>query len=75
MNNFFKAFVNLNTSLKEFVDQHSLALGKWANDEYIKTFRSINKPTMCFTEYVSESIIQRLYTSKKFENFKIKCVW
>ncbi|XP_057249279.1 protein FAR1-RELATED SEQUENCE 5-like [Beta vulgaris subsp. vulgaris] len=70
INNFFKAFVNLNTSLKEFVDQYSLALGKRANDEENETFRSINKPTMCFTEYVSESVFQRLYTSKKFEEFQ-----
>ncbi|GMI85530.1 CHLOROPLAST DIVISION MUTANT 25, FAR1-related sequence 4 [Hibiscus trionum] len=28
MNNFFKAFVNLNTTLKDFVQQYCLALGK-----------------------------------------------
>ncbi|KAK8613250.1 hypothetical protein V6N13_101017 [Hibiscus sabdariffa] len=70
MNNFFKAFVNLNTTLKEFVQQYYLALGKRANEEENESFRSINKPTLCFTEYVSESVFQRLYTSKKFEEFQ-----
>ncbi|KAK8572342.1 hypothetical protein V6N12_028397 [Hibiscus sabdariffa] len=70
MNNFFKAFVNLNTTLKEFVQQYCLALGKRANEEENESFRSINKPILCFTEYVSESVFQRLYTSKKFEEFQ-----
>ncbi|KAK9033991.1 hypothetical protein V6N11_050170 [Hibiscus sabdariffa] len=70
MNNFFKAFVNLNTTLKEFVQQYCLVLGKRVNEEENESFRSINKPTMCFTEYVSESVFQRLYTSKKFEEFQ-----
>ncbi|KAL4323438.1 hypothetical protein GQ457_11G022480 [Hibiscus cannabinus] len=70
MNNFFKAFVNLNTTLKEFVQQYCLALGKRVNEEENESFRSINKPTLCFTEYVSESVFQRLYTSKKFEEFQ-----
>lgn len=70
MNNFFKAFVHLNTTLKEFVQQYTLALGKRANDDDNETFRSNNKPTLCLTEYVSESVFQRLYTSKKFEEFQ-----
>ncbi|XP_021725917.1 protein FAR1-RELATED SEQUENCE 5-like [Chenopodium quinoa] len=70
MNFFFKAFVNLNTTLKEFVEQYCLALGKRANEEENETFRSMNKPTLCFTEFVSESVFQRLYTSKKFEEFQ-----
>ncbi|XP_056697479.1 protein FAR1-RELATED SEQUENCE 5-like [Spinacia oleracea] len=70
MNNFFKAFVNLNTSLKDFVHQYCLALGKRANDEDNENLRSINKPTLHFTEYVSKGMFQQLYTSKKFDKFQ-----
>ncbi|CAO2834613.1 unnamed protein product [Amaranthus hypochondriacus] len=70
MNNFFKSFVHLNTTLREFVQQYCLALGKRANDEELETFRSNNKPTLPLTEYVIESVFQRLYTSKKFEEFQ-----
>lgn len=72
MNHFFKSFLNINTTLKLFVEQYGLALSKRVREEETSNFTSINKPLRCMTDHVFELVFQELYTTAKFEEFQVE---
>lgn len=66
MNNFFKKFVNLNSTLTEFALQFNLALAKRVQDEAHETFSSKNSPIQLSTDFIYERVYQGMYTHTKF---------
>ena len=72
MNHFFKSFLNINITLKLFVEQYGLALSKRVREEETSNFTSINKPLRCMTDHVFELVFQELYTTAKFEEFQVE---
>lgn len=66
INNLFKTFINLNSTLTEFVQQFSLALAKRVQDEARETFNSRNSPIQLSTNFVYEKVYQEFYIITKF---------
>ncbi|XP_021834959.2 protein FAR1-RELATED SEQUENCE 5-like [Spinacia oleracea] len=69
MDFFFKGFLNINTTLKQFVEQFGFALAKRVKEEDKETFNSNDPPLHCATDHIFEHVFQ-LYTSRKFFEFQ-----
>lgn len=67
MNYFFKGFLNLNSTFKDFVQQYTMALLKRVRAEDKETFTSANSPVQSVTDHVYEHAYQKVYTNRKFK--------
>lgn len=66
MNNYFRGFVNLNTTITTFVESYSLALAKRVNKEAEETYSSRNSPLQLCSTLSLERVFQEMYTNAKF---------
>ncbi|XP_052207683.1 protein FAR1-RELATED SEQUENCE 5-like [Diospyros lotus] len=66
MSAFFDGYVNLRTSLKQFVEQYERALKSQVEKEFHADFRSFSQIVPCASMYEMEKQLQSVYTISKF---------
>ena len=67
MNAFFDGYVNLKTTLKQFVEQYDSALRSKMVKETKADFKSCNKLYDCLPVYRFEKQFREAYTNAKFK--------
>ncbi|KAL7199835.1 hypothetical protein ACSBR2_022025 [Camellia fascicularis] len=74
MHAFFDGYINLKTTLKQFVEQYENALEKKVENENGEEFNSLNSYIPCITQYPFEKQFQKAYTIAKFKEFQQEAV-
>ncbi|XP_028126585.1 protein FAR-RED IMPAIRED RESPONSE 1-like [Camellia sinensis] len=72
MNAFFDGYVNLKTTLKQFVEQYDNALRSKVEKEMKADFKSRNKLYDCLTMYEFEKQFRAAYTNAKFKEVQVE---
>ncbi|KAL7205372.1 hypothetical protein ACSBR2_018337 [Camellia fascicularis] len=70
MHAFFDGYINLKTTLKQFVEQYENAMAKKVENENSEEFNSLNSYIPCITQYPFEKQFQNAYTIAKFKEFQ-----
>ncbi|KAH9782936.1 protein FAR1-RELATED SEQUENCE [Citrus sinensis] len=70
MNAFFDGYVNLKTTLKQFVEQYSCALKNKVQKEVEEDVRCLSQQMPRVTSYAMERQVRDVYTISKFQEFQ-----
>ncbi|XP_075671108.1 protein FAR-RED IMPAIRED RESPONSE 1-like [Castanea sativa] len=70
MHAFFDGYINLKTTLKQFLDQYEPAIAQKVVNENNEDFNSFNLCIPCITHYEMEKQCQSAYTIAKFKEFQ-----
>ncbi|KAI4333353.1 hypothetical protein L6164_018179 [Bauhinia variegata] len=76
MHAFFDGYLNLKTTLKEFLEQYDNALSDKVEKECLADFSSLSTPIHCVSHFGIEYQFQRAFTNAKFKEFQeeIACI-